>query len=416
MVRLHILAAALLAFLALASGCRETLNVGTVAVPTWDNVSAFTVSVSVPGNARGGAQGNFDLTITGGTGPFEVTYAFDAGVTPRTTTRNITGRDDRLTVTFDEVTSDTPVTLTVTVKDANNRTGTRTRTFTLRPGAGPDTAPSIVSATFDAATNSVTVTATDAEGDDITINATAPAGMSVDAASKPLGGTGTVTFTFTADDPAAGATGDASFTATANGLSSAATNVTVTIAPFALADDTLYAIPSAATVAAGTPVRITVFTGDPANPFLYMAGVRVIVAEASGFTYVDNSFNVGTPGGAAGDIDGIWALLPVTPDSILLPPDNFIQETTTQGQIAIDFNVTPTYAGATDASYNLDSGSGALFNFEATFDTPGTYQLGFMQSDLVDNTYYQDNNLSPNYFWGDLTNVHPGFTTAITVQ
>jgi hypothetical protein len=78
--------------------------------------------------------------------------------------------------------------------------------------------------------------------------------------------------------------------------------------------------------------------------------------------------------------------------------------------------VTPTWAANEDPTYNLDAGSGALFNFQATFATPGTYQLGFMQTDGVDVTYYTDHNQAPNRFWGDITNVHAGFTTSITVQ
>jgi len=417
MARLHVLAGVLLAFIALATGCRETLNVGTVALPTWDNAgSAFTVSVTVPGNARGGQQGNFVVNITGGTAPFEVTYAFNGGVTPLTTTRNITGRSDTLSVTFDDVSSDTPVSLTVTVKDANNQTGTRTRTFTLRPGAAANTNPTLT-ATPDDATGTVAVAVSDAEGDDVVVTPVVPAGFNPVAAQTASGGTGTLTFTFTPSDPIAGATGDITFNADDGAGGTASATATLNIAGQTLAADTLYAIPSATTVAAGTPVTITVYTGVPANPFLYMNGVRVIVANTAGFAYADNTFNVGVPGGAAGDIDGIWTNLPHAPNGFLLPPDNFIQETDTNGQTAIDFNVTPIYPPNTaDATYDMTTASGALFNFQATFANPGTYQIGFMQHDLVDNTYYQDDTLLTNFFWGDITNVHPGFTTTITVQ
>jgi len=407
MARLHILAGVLLAFIALAAGCRETLNVGTVAVPTWDNAgSAFTVSVTVPGNARGGQQGNFVVNITGGTAPFEVTYAFNAGVTPRTTTRNIAGRSDTLTTTFDDVSSDTPVSLTVTVKDANNRTGTRTRTFTLRPGAAPNANPTLV-ATADDATCTIAVSVTDADGNDVVVTPTVPAGFAAVAAQTATGGSGNLTFTFAATDPASGASGTVTFAADDGAGGTGAASASLNCAAVTLAADTLYAVPSTNTVAVGTPVTITVYTGDPANAFQYLAGVRVIAADTSGFQYVDNTFNVGVPGGAAGDVDGAWTTM--APTGFLLPPDNFIQETNTTGQTAIDFNVTP-LGGSDQAVFE-----GALFNFQATFTTAGTYQLGFMQHDIVDNTYYQDHNLGPNFFWSDITNVHPGFTTSITV-
>jgi hypothetical protein len=307
------------------------------------------------------------------------------------------------------------VSLTVTVKDADNRTGTRTRTFTLRPGAGPNTAPTLT-ATADDATCTVAVAVSDAEGDDVVVTPTVPAGFNAVGAQTAAGGTGTLTFTFAATDPVAGASGDITFAADDGNGGTANATATLNCAAATLAADTLYAVASTGTVTAGTPVTITVYTGDPANPFLYMNGVRVIASNTAGFTYVDNSFNVGAPGGAAGDVDGLWAQLPVAPNGFLLPPDNFIQETDTNGQTAIDFNVTPTYPGSPDATYDLATGSGALFNFQATFANPGTYQLGFMQHDIVDNTYYQDHNLSPNFFWGDITNVHAGFTTSITVQ
>jgi hypothetical protein len=416
MARLHLLAGVLLAFIALATGCRETLNVGTVAVPTWDNAgSAFTVSVTVPGNARGGAAGNFVVNITGGTAPFEVTYAFNAGVTPRTTTRNINGRTDTLSVTFDDVSSDTPVSLTVTVKDANNRTGTRTRTFTLRPGGAANTNPTLA-AIADDATCSVAVTVTDADGDDVVVTPTAPAGFNAVGAQTAAGGTGILTFTFTPTDPVAGASGDITFAADDGAGGTGAATATLTCAAQTLAADTLYAIPSSNTVTAGTPVTITVYTGDPTNPFLYLNGTRVIVSDTAGFAYVDDSFNVGAPGGDTGDVDGIWSQLPNTPESFLLPPDSFIGEVNTSGQTAIDFNVTPTWAATEDASYDLQTGSGALFNFQATFATPGTYQIGFMEHDTVDVTYYTDHLQAPNRLWTDITNVHPGFTTSITVQ
>jgi hypothetical protein len=409
MSRLHILAVALLAFVALASGCRETLNVGTVALPTWDNVQSFTVSVTVPGNAQGGGSGNFVVNITGGTGPFEVTYTFSDCVTPRTTTRNITGRSDTLSVTFDDVTSDTNCSLTVNVEDAANRTGSRTRTFVLRPGGGGggNTAPQL-STTVDNAAGTITVGVIDADGDDVTVVATPPAGLTVDNASQTAtGGSGDLVFTFSATDPIAGGSGDVTFAADDGNGGTANATATITIGGATLAADTLYAIPLQSSVAAGDPVTIVVATGVPASPFQYVNGTRVLAPDTSGFTYVDNSFNVGVPGGQAGDVDGIWS--DMNPSGFLLAPDSFIQETPVGNQTALDFNVTP--LGGND----LTTSEGALFNFQATFSTPGTYQLGFQQFETVDRTYYTDVNTAPARYWGDITNVHAGVNSTVTV-
>src|SRR5438105_1520303 len=131
MGRLHKLAAATAVALTLAAlaGC-QTLNVGTVAMPTWDHIAALTVGLNSPGNAASGGTFTFDVTIAGGTAPYSVTYTFASCVTPATTTHsNVAGGTDSLTATFNTVSSDTSCTLTVTVDDAANRMGTRARTF-----------------------------------------------------------------------------------------------------------------------------------------------------------------------------------------------------------------------------------------------------------------------------------------------
>jgi len=179
------------------------------------------------------------------------------------------------------------------------------------------------------------------------------------------------------------------------------------------AADTLYAIPLSSTVAAGDPVTIEVITGDPANPFQYLTGVRVTFPTAAGVDYVKNSFNVGATGGAADDPDGFWTAM--GSPTFLLAPDSFYQVTddVQDGDPAIealDFNVTP--LGGSDVT----TGSGPLFNFQVTFANAGTYQLGFQQTFTVNRTYYQDGNQAPDYFWGDITNNHAGVPNSVTVQ
>jgi len=409
-----------LGLLGLVAASCETLNIGGPP-PVRFFISGVDVSDTTP---TAGDDVTATIHFSGASGPFNFTVTFPADcVTPAVQTVSAPQGATSATLTF------TLNAFTI-VDDANGRdcafsvSGTDANGTPGGPVSGtfhvdpiPNLPPTI-STVFNAADCSVTATVSDPEGDDpISVSVTgAGTGVSTPAAQDVTGGSGTATFSFSPTSIVAGADTDVTFTANDNHGGTATSTVHVSCPGFVPAPDTLYAIPLSSTVAVGAPVTVLVYTGDPANPFLYMNGVRVIAANTSGFTYVDNSFNVGVAGGAAGDVDGIWSQLPVAPNGFLLPPDNFIQETDTNGQTAIDFNVTPTYSGTPDATYDLVNGSGALFNFQATFSTPGTYQLGFMQHDVVDNTYYQDHNLLPNYFWGDITNVHPGFTTTITVQ
>jgi hypothetical protein len=181
-----------------------------------------------------------------------------------------------------------------------------------------------------------------------------------------------------------------------------------TLADFQPVDDTLYAIPLKTTVKAGDPVRIVVVTGVPFHNFSYMNGVAVTAPASSGYDYVRRSFNVGAVGGSQWAMDGFWSA--ITDREILSFPDKFIATTTGQGQRIIDFNVTPIGYGA-----DVQGASGVLFNFEATFSKPGVYAIGFLESDFVDRTYYNDSNLYPHFLWGDVTNQHSGVPNSITV-
>jgi hypothetical protein len=100
--------------------------------------------------------------------------------------------------------------------------------------------------------------------------------------------------------------------------------------------------------------------------------------------------------------------------AFLLAPDSFYKAT---GDLqdgdpnieCLDFNVTPLNGR------DLQRASGALFNFQATFDNPGRWKLGFQQQQTVSRTYYQDNSQSPDCFWGDISNEHVGVANSVTV-
>ena len=77
------------------------------------------------------------------------------------------------------------------------------------------------------------------------------------------------------------------------------------------------------------------------------------------------------------------------------------------GFVALDFNVTPLGAEDTQRAW------GPLFNFQVTFDNPGRWQLGFQQENVVSRTYYQNRDQTPDFFWGDISNDHPGIANSI---
>ena len=125
-------------------------------------------------------------------------------------------------------------------------------------------------------------------------------------------------------------------------------------------------------------MTIVVATGIPANPFQFMNGVGLVVED--GADYAANSFNVGSVGGAADDVDGIWT--DMAPTGFLLAPDNFITKKDLGGGTGrIDFNITP--LGGSDVT----TADGELFNFEMEFSAAGSYTITFQE-----------------FLWGDISN------------
>lgn len=145
----------------------------------------------------------------------------------------------------------------------------------------------------------------------------------------------------------------------------------------------------------GEPVRVVVSCGEFPHSFKYLNGAAVTVEE--GAEYATATFNVGSPGGAYNDIDGVW--VSVDPTTFLLPDDSLYTEMPVNGEpglIYIAFNVIPI------GGHNTMDG-GDLFNFEMQFSTPGTYHLGFLDFQDVKRTYYSDAD-SNEYYWNNFTN------------
>jgi len=394
-----------LGLVVLAASC-ETLNIGNgnpIKGPA-------NVQITVPANIVAGGTGTFSATWQGGIGATTVTWDFNAAVTADPAPTANATPPATATVTFvGSTTAATAGTLTVTVTDSNGQSATGTATFSVP--LIPNVAPTITLAANNAACT-VTATVHDDDGDDVTVEATTvAAAFNSNTGVQTISGDGTHDFSFSALDVLAGGTGDITFTATDTFNNVVTATTTLTCAGITLAADTIYAIPTASSIAAGSNETIVVATGVPANPFQYLTGTRVTIDQSSGALYVGGtaaaggtadvpgSFNAGAVGGTAGDVDGFWTCM--APASFLLPPDNFIQRSDAGGGLyGFDFNLTP--LGGADVT----TCEGALFNFQLQVPNAGTYTLGFQDVNTVSRTYYQDGNQTPDYFWGDFSNNH----------
>jgi len=224
----------------MAASC-ETLNIGSKpGGPVRFIITGVDFSTTSP---VAGDDVTATIHFQGQSGPFSFTVTFDNGVTPlsQTVTAPAGATSASVTFTTDPFlavnTASKVIHVTVTGQDANGSLGGPvTGQFTVT--GIPDQAPVIDSATFDAGTNSVDVTAHDPDGDPITITATTvPAGLSTGGAQTIAGAgsgnttTGTVTFNFSASDIIAGGTGTVTFTADDGKGQTDTQTVDVTIPP-----------------------------------------------------------------------------------------------------------------------------------------------------------------------------------------
>jgi len=206
-------------------------------------------------------------------------------------------------------------------------------------------------------------------------------------------------------DPGAPAGWDTTATVTSDRGVQDVEHVAVSRLPSQFEAERLYAFPLRTVVTTADTARIIIASGPTEAPFQYMNGVALMVN--TGAAFVDGSLNVGAPGGALAEMDGIWQA--VQPDSFLLPSDYMIQERSiNSGQVCIDFNVTP--LGGDEVTCG-----GMLLNCELSFAQPGKYVLGFEQHHDVKRTYYSDG-ASTEYYWGDISNEYEGVPNTITVR
>jgi len=370
--------------LILAASC-DTLNIGG-----GNPINGPAVTLTAPAGAMFGMETHtFTATWQGGTGPYTIAWNFGGGGTniPTAAATSPATAD----VTWNDLAAETTFNVTVTVTDNNNIPGTASATVTVGPTQNQ--APTI---TATAAGGTVTVTVADADNDDVTVSVTPGSGFGDPAPQTVAGGNGTVTFNFASSDIFGGSTGDVTFTAD-DGNATADATVTLTFDPFPLAADTLYAVPMQASVGTGDPVTVIVATGATGSSFQFMTGVGLVFPDDG--DYVSGTFNVGLPGGATDDADGVWAAI-TSNGGFLLPPDSLYQPgpdpdgTLAAGTHRFDFNVTP--LGGSDVA----SAEGALFNAQFSFTAAGDKTFSFQQVNGVNRTYYSDFANGTDTFWG----------------
>lgn len=410
-----------LGLLALVVSC-ETLNVGPDSNPRRFAINSVTVT---PTSVQAGGAVTVTANFTGVSGPFTFLFTFSDCVTPTTRTVTVPNGSTTASVTVNtDAFALTPAskncTVTVTGTDnASATAGPASANFTVT--AIPNTAPTLT-ATANDANCTVSVLVADAEGDDVTVVGTPGAGFTAGNGTQTVnGGNGTLTFNFSPVDLFNDTSDTISFAATdAQGQASAPVVATLSCTAGTLAANTLYAIPLNPTADAGAPVTIVVASGELPNAFHFLTGVRITAPAAAGMAYVPGSFNTGAPGGTNQVADGFWEPMvfdnPGAPAKFITPPDDLVGISDAGGGLqAIDLNLTPR-ADAGPNEIPAGASEGALFSFQLTFANPGTYHLGFQETNVVSRTYYQDTSQADEFFWGDIDNDNPGFPNTVTVQ
>lgn len=159
----------------------------------------------------------------------------------------------------------------------------------------------------------------------------------------------------------------------------------------------LLAIPSKTELNVDEEVTVTLVSGDfPDEEPLWSCVIYLLVPDCA--DYVSGSYNVGAPGGAATDCDGIWASMSPTPTGFIPPIDEFIrpEDSGIPGLVKLELDVVP--LGGCSGTIG-----GELFNIKLRFSEPGTFDLGIKQGDGYKPTYY----MAPSaymYNWYDVSN------------
>ncbi len=389
-IRLTALAAVVCCLL--AAGC-DTKNV-------WQPgpiVDRF-VTVTVPDQMAGGQAATWMVTWAWGASPFTISLDMGGGTTSDVSEDAPATNPFTQTFTMVNPSAADSATYTykVTVTDSLGVSSTATATYSIEPT--PNSTPVIESAVYPKATSTLLVTVSDPDDNEtLTVDVTVPEGLAVDAASKVASATGplTASFVWRPADFIAGGSGTTTVTVTDSAGATASTGVEISF-PLTTVADTLYAIPSPTSVAVGEPVTVVVITSVPAHPIQFINAIGLTMPDDSSF--VPSSINYGAIGGSATAVDGFWAAM--NPGGFMLQPDDLMVPTPIGGgRERWDFNITPL------GGSNQTTDSGALFNVQFIFSTPGVKTFSFQEADAASTkrTYYSDGE-GNEYFWGAIGN------------
>lgn len=408
-MRAHALTLAMLLLILSSSAC-DTRNVGSGLLVPVPNVPSSRGLV-VPEGAAAGDTVTFAVLWERGEEPWQVSFDFGGGAEPVGDLRQISAKS--ASTSFAERRCEQDALLTVdaggqfvvsaTVTDNNGASLSQSKSYEYakRPNRAP-----VISVSSDIWTNIMTVHGEDADGDDITVYASASEDIIIESSKVILGGDGDTTFHAEVEAVLSEEDLEIRFTCEdSHGLGGNEAEAYASNPPVYVGADTLYAIPVDFKVSTGEPVTVVVVTGVPASPFQYMNGCRVTCSEP--MRYVPLSFNVGYPGGPAGGIDGFWTGMNPS-GGFLLPPDSFFDPG--GPSLHLDFNVTPLHGS------DRTTDEGPLFTFDVTFDSPGEKVFGFEQTSIVDRTFYTDGNQTANRYWGDISNNHAGIPNSVIVE
>ena len=144
--------------------------------------------------------------------------------------------------------------------------------------------------------------------------------------------------------------------------------------------------------AAGQVATITVYANDLPFSISQLNCVRVVFPST--FSYVAESANVGSPGGARSAPDGIWASFS---SGVLFPDDFFFKQVELGGgKRAVDFNITTLLRDLPGAPV----GYGDLLNFRLKSDSGDELVLEFqsVSDDGIWRTYYSDPDVEDHFF------------------
>lgn len=370
------------------------------------------LTVAVPSGGHAGEEVVFGTSIEFGMEPFSLDATFGGGAAPDQINDLALGRSDAVSVTLAEVEVETSFQFTFYLTSAYGATDSYSGTFHVLPAEKPKAPPVIDSAVLSEDLTTLTVAVSDPDSDAIEISVATPEGVTSTPLSQTVASGSAAQFELTyAGDPPEGGFGALAITAEdSDGLNdTAAVPIPENPGPGPQYEpNALYAVPQDTTAAVDEAVVIVVRTGPLPNPFQFLNGVRVTVD--SGAEFEPGSFNVGAPGGAAYEADGLWSAM--DPVQFIEPPSsvNPVPANLGDGRIAFDFGLAPVVGS------NLDSANGELFNFALRFTAPGTYTLGFQADDGVARTYYgwEDGGVSTTV-WGDIGNNQVGVANKIVV-